>query len=188
MVWFVAPFGTAALAAYSVVTRVDAFLRTPAAALGQSSGILTGQNLGASQPERAEKSGWLAAGLFTALMVILSVAIWFWAEHIARVFNTEPAVVEVAVTFLRIGIVSYLTFGAVLVLSWSIEGVGDTMPGLLATILTLWLVQMPLAYFLPKFTSLGVSGVQWAVAFALIGRAIIFSTYFKLGMWKHKKV
>ncbi len=188
MVWFVAPFGTSALAAYSLITRVDAFMRNPAASLGQSSGILAGQNLGAGQPERAEKSGWLAAGLFTGLMAIFSLGIWVWAEYIVRVFNAEPAVVEIASAFLRIGIVSYMMFGAVMVLSWTIEGIGDTLPPLLATILTLWLMQMPLAYFLPRFTDLGVYGIQWAVSIALIMRAIIFSTYFKLGRWKRQRV
>ncbi len=188
MVWFVAPFGTLAVAAYSLTTRVDAFMRTFAASLGQSSGVLTGQNLGAGRPERAEKTGWLAAGLFTGIMAIVSLAIWFWAEHIVRVFNAEPGLVEIASTFLRIQIVSYMVFGTVIVLSWSIEGVGDTMPPMLVTLLTMWLVQVPLAYFLPRVTDLGVYGVRWAIVSGWVVGAIAYSIYFKTGRWKRKLV
>ncbi|HLB27659.1 MAG TPA: MATE family efflux transporter [Dehalococcoidales bacterium] len=53
--WFVVPFGTFAVAAHSLLERIDNFIRMPAMAMGQGAGVLAGQNLGAKQPERA---GW----------------------------------------------------------------------------------------------------------------------------------
>ena len=92
--------------------RIDGFVRTPAASLGSAAGILAGQNLGAGKPERAEKGGWLAVGLFTGVVVIASVGIWFWAEYIVRIFNTEPGFVEIATVFLRIQIAALITSAA----------------------------------------------------------------------------
>jgi putative MATE family efflux protein len=188
LVWFISPFGTFAVAAHSLMQRVDGFIRTPAASLGSAAGILAGQNLGADQPERAEKGGWLAVGLYTSVIVIVSVLIWFWAEYIVRIFNTEPGFVEIAATFMRIQIVGYLLFGLIVGLSMCIDGVGDTMITMLVTLLTMWLIQVPLAYFLPNFTNLGVYGVQWAIVFALVMRAVIYLIYFRLGRWKRKRI
>ncbi len=188
LVWFVSPFGTFAVAAYSIMQRIDNFIRVPAASLGNSSGILAAQNLGAGQPERAEKGGWLATGAYSGLMVIVVVILWFWAEGVIGIFNTEQGLVEIAAAFLRIQLVGYLVFGVVVVLSMCIDGVGDTLPSMIVTLVTMWLIQIPLAYYLPQFTELGVQGVQWAIVAALLVRAVFFPVYFRMGRWKGKKV
>ena len=188
LMWIIVRFGTFAVAAHTLVQRVDSFVHMPAMGVGQASGILAGQNLGAGQPGRAERTGWISAGLFTALMVFGSVAIWFWAENIVRIFNTEPDLVKIASTFLRIEIVSYMVFGLVIVITQCLNGVGDTMIPMLTTLITLWGVQVPMAYFLPKITNLGVYGVRWGIVSAIAMRAVIYSVYFKLGRWKRKVV
>jgi len=188
LVWFVSPFGTFAVAAYSVMTRISNFVRNPAASLGSSTGILAAQNLGAGQPERAEKSGWLGAIFFTCFATVVSVAIWFWAEQFVGIFNAEPGLVEIASGFLRIQIVSFMVTGLVVVLSMCIEGTGDTVPSMIITLTTMWLIQIPMAFFVINYTGIGVYGVPWSIACALIARAIFFATYFRLGRWKRKKV
>ena len=188
VMWFIVPFGTFAVAAHSLVQRIDGFIHMPAQGLGQAAGVLAGQNLGAGQPERAEKTGWQAAGLFTIFMVIGSLLIWFWAESLVRLFNPEPGLVEIGATFLRIEIVSYLVFGLVAVLTNCLNGVGDTVIPMLTTLVTLWGVQVPLAYFLPRVTNLGVYGVRWGIVIAIAMRAVIYGTYFKAGKWKRKEV
>lgn len=188
VMWFVVPFGTAAVAAHSLLDRLDRFLHMPAQGMGAGAGVLAGQNLGAGKPDRAEKTGWLAASLFTGAMLVVSLLIWFWPEFTIRLFNTEPELVKVAANFLRIQIVALMTFGFVQVLMQCLNGMGDTWIPMLNTLITLWGVQMPLAYFLPKVTGLGVYGVRWAMVTAVILRAVIFAVYFKLGRWKRIKV
>ncbi|MFC1921029.1 MATE family efflux transporter [Chloroflexota bacterium] len=188
LVWFVSPFGTFAVAAYSLMQRIDNFIRNPAASLGRSTGILAAQNLGAGKPERAEKGGWLGAGIFTCVAVVISIVIWFWAEGIIGIFNTEPGLVDVASSFLRIQIVSYMLMGLVVVLSMCIEGTGDTVPSMIITLASMWIVQIPLAYFIANHTGIGVYGVPWSIALALLCRAIFYSAYFRSGRWKRKKV
>jgi putative MATE family efflux protein len=188
LTWFITPFGTFAVAAHSLMQRIDMFVQMPAMALGQGAGVLAGQNLGASHPERAERTAWLAVGLFTGFMSIVSVLIWFWPGSIIRIFNTEPELVEIASIFLRIQIIQYMTFGFGMVMMNCLNGVGDTMVTMLNTLITLWGVQMPLAYFLPRITNLGVLGVRWAMVIAIIVRGIMFAIYFKMGKWKRKQV
>ncbi len=188
LVWFVSPFGTAAVGAHSLMQRIDTFIRMPAGSLGNAAGVLAGQNLGAGKPDRAEKGGWIAVALFSGLMVICCIFIWFFAENIVIIFSTEVELVDIASTFLRIQIVGYLVFGLTIVISLCVEGVGDTMVTMIVTLLTMWVIQIPLAWLLPKYTSLGVNGVQWAISIALVFRAILFAIYFKSGRWKRKVI
>ncbi|MFC2072201.1 MATE family efflux transporter [Chloroflexota bacterium] len=188
MMWFVVPFNTMAVAAHGLVHRIEQFMHRPAMGMGMAAGVLTGQNLGARQPERAERTGWQATGVVTAAMFLLSVAIWFWAEDIVRIFNTEPELVEIASTFLRIHIAGFLVFGFASTVAQCLNGVGDTLPTMLVTLLGMWVVQVPLAFLLPRVTNLGVYGIRWAIVSDLVVRAVTYTIYFKVGRWKHKKV
>lgn len=188
LVKFVAPFGTFAVAAQSLQERIGAFIQMPAMGFGVSAGVLTGQNLGAGRPERAERSGWIAAAFFTGVMVVGSIVIWFFAPNIVRIFNSEPELVEIGANFMKIQIVGFLVFGFVIVLSQALNGVGETMVPMIVTLVTMWAIQVPLAWVLSTQTDLGMYGVRWGIVIALIFRGAIYAIYFKRGKWKNKKV
>jgi Na+-driven multidrug efflux pump len=189
MMRFVAAFGTPALAAHTLLTRIiDNFTYTPIMAWGMGAGVLAGQNLGAGQPDRAQRTAWLAVALSSALALIVSITIWFWAEGITRIFTPEAEVIGITATFLRIEIVSLLVVSLAIVLSQCLNGVGDTLPVMLVNLVTMWGVAVPLAYFLPQVANLGVYGIRWAMVTSVVSRAVFYAIYFLRGRWKRKKV
>ncbi len=183
-----APFGTISVAAHAIVMRVEMLVLMPAMAFGMGSGVLVGQNLGAHQPRQAEKSAWLAVGLVEVIVVTCSVAILLWPESIVRLFNTEPELVATASSFLRIAVAGYMVVGFVGVFMQSLNGAGDTVPTMIFGVVTTWAVILPLAYYLPQVTDLGVSGVRWGMASGMIFSGFIYTIYFMLGRWKRKRV
>jgi putative MATE family efflux protein len=186
--WLMVPFGTLAVAAHSLMQRVEMLLFPVCLGLGLGAGVLVGQNLGAKQPKRAEKSGWLAVGFSEVLMVLCSAVILVWAEDIVRVFNREPLLVDTTSLFLRIAVVGYLVQGFSIVLMQAISGAGDTIPPMLISVLTSWGFQLPLAYILSRYTHLGFLGVRWALALGIIASSLAFTLYFLLGRWKRKRI
>jgi putative MATE family efflux protein len=185
---FIIPFGTLAVAAHTLNQRVEMFLFMPPWGLGMAAGVLAGQNLGAQHPERAEKTGWLAAGLVECFMVLLSVVLLLWAESIVRIFSSDPGVVSTASSFLRIAVTGYILMGAVVSFQQCISGVGDTLPPMILSLVLSWLVQIPLAYLLPRITDLGVFGVRWGLVAGIIVGSISYTIYFRMGRWKRKRV
>jgi len=188
LMWFLVPFGTLAVAAHTLCQRIEMILFMPSMGLGIAAGVLVGQNLGAGQPERAEKSGWQAVGLIQALMTVCSLAMLLWAEAIIGIFTTEPELIRVAGVFLRIASAGYLVLGLVTVLMQTLSGAGDTIPAMLISLLMVWVVQVPLAYFLPQIAGLGANGVRWAITAGLLVAAVIYTAYFHFGRWKRKEV
>lgn len=188
LLWIIIPFGTLAVAAHSLVLRVEMFFIAVGIGLGGGSGVLVGQNLGADQPKRAEKSGWLAVGLMEAFMIAFSGVILLRAENIVGIFTAEPDLVALGSIFLRIATAGYLLFGFVLVLQDCIAGAGDTLPTMIVSIAMIWVIQLPLAFFLPGVANLGVYGVRWAIVVSICSGAIFYVIYFMLGRWKAKKV
>lgn len=184
----IVPFGTLSVAAHSLASRVDMFLILPGMGLGSGSGVLVGQNLGACQPERAERGAWIAVGFVEVFMVTCSLAILLWAENIIGIFTRETGLIQLGSTFLRIATASYILLAFVSVLQSSIAGAGDTVPNMIINIGMIWFVQLPLAFFLPRVNDLGVFGVRWAIVASTMAGSLAYITYFRIGRWKLKKV
>jgi len=184
----IAPFGTIAVAAHGIVQRVEMMIMMPAFALGMGAGVLVGQNLGAGQPRRAGRSAWLALALVEAIVVTCSLAILLWPEAVVRIFNSEPDVVATTSSFLRIAVAGYVVVGFMAVFMMSLNGAGDTIPTMIFSVVMTWLIALPLAYYLPQITDLGIYGVRWGIASAMVSGAIMYTIYFVLGRWKRKKV
>jgi Na+-driven multidrug efflux pump len=149
---------------------------------------LAGQNLGAHLPHRAEKTGWIAAFVFTGAMVVASLLVLSIPGPIIRIFNSDSDLVNMAIVFLRIEIVNYMVFGFVMVLMNCLNSVGDTWIPMWTNLISMWVICVPLSYVLSTQTDLGVYGVRWAMAIAIVMRAVTYIVYWKGGRWKHIKI
>ena len=188
LTWFMVPFGTLAVAAHTVILRVEMVLFMPAWGLGMAAGILVGQNLGARLPHRSERSGWLATGLAEAVTLVLSAVFYLWPEAIIGVFTSDPELIAIASAYLRIAVVGFLFLAIMAVVMQSLSGAGDTVPLMVIGVVTGWLVQLPLAYFLPHVTDMGELGVRWAMVIGLVVAGVAYLAYFRTGRWKRKRL
>jgi len=188
MTWLVIPFGTLSLAAHNLISRVESFINTPGMSLGTGAGVLIGQNLGANQPGQAARSGWLAMSMVTGFMIICSLVLVLIPEKIIGLFSDEPDLIEVGSVFLRIAVAGYLGMGIVFLMQNCISGSGDTVPPMLITLAVIWVMQLPLAFLLSRFTTLDVYGVRWAIVVGFTIGAIAYIGYFLKGRWKRKKL
>ncbi|MBN1188221.1 MAG: MATE family efflux transporter [Dehalococcoidales bacterium] len=188
LISFISPFGTLAVAAQSLSQRIDQFLQNLSSGIGFAGSVLVGQNLGAGKPDQAYRTGWWAVLLSTAVSLVCMIVIWFWSIPMLSLFNDDPALLELASEFLKIQLVSYLVWGLVVSLSLAINGAGDTMMQMITNLITMLGVQVALAWYLSRYTGMGVYGVRWAIVIGILTRAVIFALYFQSGRWKRKKV
>jgi putative MATE family efflux protein len=184
----IVPFGSLAVAAQSLASRIEMFIFVPCMAFGTGAGVLVGQNLGAGQPEKAKKSAWTAVGFVQAFMMICAVLLLVFSRNLMGVFSTEPELIEIGGNFLRIATAGYLVISFSSVLQNCIAGAGDTIPNMIISIVTVWLIQLPLAYFLPRATGLGIYGIRWAMVVCTVTAALSYAVYFIIGRWKKKKI
>ncbi len=183
-----APFGTIAVAAHSLLQRVDMVLVPPAMGLGMASGVLAGQNLGAGQPLRAERSAWRATIVSSMLMVAAAVTVFLFAESIVGIFTKDAELIGWTSRFLRVSAVGYLALGPGTVLMQSLAGAGDTFAPMIIGVVTAWAIQLPLALLLPNIGDFGVFGIRWALVIGVIIQGVVALVYFRLGRWKRKRV
>ena len=180
----VAIYGSAAIAAYTIALRLIEFVFLPAWGLGNAAATLVGQNLGAAQPDRAEKSAWRAAKYNTIFMSGLGGLSVLAAPWITALFSTDPDVLRYGTSCIRILGVGYPMYAVGMVMVQSLNGAGDTATPSTLNLLCFWLVQIPLAWWLAEPLSWGPNGVFGAIVAAESLLTVLSVMTFRRGKWK----
>ncbi|MFO7955492.1 MAG: MATE family efflux transporter [Candidatus Brocadiia bacterium] len=179
----VAGFGTAPVAAYGISMRVRMLVFGPSMGFGTAAATLIGQNLGAEQPERAEKAGWIAAGIAICISLAIMCVFWTVPARIIAIFNDDPQVVSVGVGVLRWLSASFAFMTMAFVLGRGMTGAGDTLSPMLVQAFALLLVGLPLAYALSHALD-SVKGIWMAIFAANVLAGLGSAAIFRWGRWK----
>ncbi len=188
LVRVVAGFGEDALAGYGVGLRIIIFALLPAVGLSNAAATLVGQNLGAGNPERAERSVWKAAYINAAFLGAISLIFLIFSNAIVGFFTNEPNVQAFGRDALHIVAYGFVFYGFGMVLETAFNGAGDTWTPTYLNFFIFWLFEIPLAYVLAYHFGLGAHGVFWAITIAFSLLAVVSAILFKRGKWKEKKV
>ena len=186
--WIIARFGTDAVAGYTIAIRIFIFALLPSWGMGNAAATLVGQNLGANKPDRAEKSVWITARTNMIFLGIVALLIFINAYPLVEVFSDVQAVVEFGANCLRIVCVTYIFFAYGMVTVQAFNGAGDTQTPTWINLISYWVLQIPLAYFLSQPFGMGANGVFTAIAIAQAALALISVIWFRRGTWKQKAV
>lgn len=179
-------FGTDVIAAYSIGFRIDSFASLPAMALSAALATFTGQNLGAGKDYRVRK-GLIATLLMASAFCILLVAtIIPFREQIVSLFNSDPEVIRIGSEYLTIVNIFYFFFMLMFIFYGVLRGAGATLVPMFISVLSLWLIRVPLAAVLSQ--QMNETGIWWSIPIAwgagLTGSLI----YYLSGKWKGKVV
>jgi putative MATE family efflux protein len=188
MVRIIAAFGSNALAGYTIAFRIIIFALLPSAGLANAAATLVGQNLGARQPERAERSVWIAAGFNAGFLFLVGAFLLLFAPQLIRVFSTQEAVAGFGVSCLRIVSLGFSFYGVGMVVTQSLNGAGDTWAPTLINFGCFWVLELPLAWGLSHSAGLGPRGAFLALLTAFCTLAVAGALVFRTGRWKLRQV
>lgn len=184
----VAPFGSEAVAGYTIAIRVIIFTILPAWGLGNAAATLVGQNLGAGQPDRAVRSVWITVRYNLVFMVGVAILFIALAPWIIGIFTDNPTVTQHGVECLRIISYGYGFYAVGMILIQSLNGAGDTDTPTIINFICFWLFQIPLAWWLAQPMDLGPKGVFIAVMVAESLIAAAAWWVFQRGRWRDRQV
>ena len=180
--------GTEATAGYQIAFRNLIFFILPAYGMSNAAATLVGQNLGAKQIDRAEKSVMLIMKYNVIFMAFVTLLFFFFAENIIRIFTQDEKVIEFAVLSMQWMSAGYIFYGISMVMIQALNGAGDTKTPTVINIICFWCIQIPLAYLLAKTFDYKATGVFIAVPIAETLIALLAWYYFKKGRWKEIKI
>lgn len=180
--------GTLASAGYQIAIRNFAFFLLPAWGLSNAAATLVGQNLGAKNPLRAEKSVYLTAKYSVVFMGTVMFALLIFPDFILRIYTSDEAIIKIGALALRWVGSGFIFYAIGMVMMQALNGAGDTKTPTWISFFCFWLFQVPLAYLLAYGFHLKETSAFIAIPVAETLIALVAWYYFRKGKWKTIKV
>lgn len=179
-------YGTQAMAAYGIGNKVNGIISLPSNGIGSAVSTIVGQNMGASQPKRAEKgyriSMACAVGfLWVGGMILSRPAV---STAIVSVFSTDAEVISMAAAFLSTMAFWCWTNGVHDATVGLFQGTGHTEVTMTVNMCRLWVFRFATLYVCERWLHLGVSSVWYSVVVSNGISAAILLLLYALGLWR----
>ena len=157
-----------------------------ALAFQTASAALVGQALGRDDSQEAEALGRRSVRLLALLMGVISGILIVLADPLAELFISAPEVAGLGAKVLRWFAVAQFFSALSIGTQGALMGAGDTLPAMRYTLISEWLLMLPLSYLLVVMDWVpdGLLAV-WALAPALT--LILMQRRFRSGRWKRLK-
>lgn len=104
--YFVSRFGSEAVAAYGIASRLDGLIWIPLVGLDVATLVLVAQNNGARRYDRMWQAYNTALRYGFALMTISGIVVFLFAYELVGIFTDERAIIETGVVYIRISALS----------------------------------------------------------------------------------
>jgi len=186
----VAEYGSEASAGYQTAIRLIVFFILPAWGMSNAVATLVGQNLGANRADRAEQSVRITSKYNSVFMALVTCVFLFFSPALLGVFIPAEQTEQLHYAILALQIISsgYIFYGIGMVVTQAFNGAGDTRTPTWIYFFGFWIFQVPFAYLLHKYSSLGIIGIFIAVPVAETLMAVSVYVLFRRGKWKTVKV
>ncbi len=179
-------FGTSVIAAYAIAMRIDSFASLPAMNFSAALSSFVGQNIGAGKLQRVNRGVVAALKMSAIISLFVTLLAYLIPGPIMKMFTDDQAVIEAGKQYLFIVSPFYILFSTMFIFNGMLRGAGDTVIPMFVTLLALWVVRIPLSWYLSGF--LGPTGIWWGIPIAWAFGALFSWLYYKMGRWKLKKV
>ena len=187
-------YGTTVYAAQGVNNMLQRLIQFSIMGFSWSTITMVGQNLGADQVQRAEKSVQRSAAIIAAVLFCTSILFYVAAPQIAAVFmpvrdaESQDAL-DWIIRIMRINAFLFLPLGLTRVYRAVFEGSGDTRPVLYNSVITTWGLQVPLILGGVYLMRIAQPDFIWWIMVAGNGvAALLLWSLFKRGHWKKHSV
>ncbi len=188
LIRIVAQFGSSVVAGYTIALRIIIFALLPSWGISNAAATLVGQNLGAGEPERAERAVWITGWINSLLLLSIGAILVIFPGSFIRVFMDGEDIVAPGIEALRIISLGFVFYGLGMVLVQAFNGAGDTFTPTWINLLCFWIIEIPLAYLLAIHLKLEQSGVFMSIPIAESLMTVFALILFRRGKWKQKIV
>ena len=163
-----------ALASYGAGGNIFQLIFIPTMGLSVATSTMVAQNLGAGKLDRASEIAKKSAMISFVVLEIIGLFAFIFAPDLIGIFiHNEPEVIEMGVNFLRTFAFSLGFMGIQFSLTGVFRAAGNMVLAMILGIISVFVIQFPVAFILSKYTSLGIDGVWLAFPIVNVVLAII---------------
>ena len=183
-------YGTTATTAYGIGNKINSLITMPANGIGSAISTIVGQNFGAGNIKRADKSYHIALRLGAIFLFVFGtiLSMRFIAEPIVRFFTTDEAVVPLATDFLSIMAMCCWTNAFYNVTLGLFQGSGHTMITMAVDASRIWIFRFLTLWVCSTLLHMGVESIWYAVVVSNATSALILYLLYWTGIWKRSTI
>ena len=160
----------------------------PGLAISIATTTLVGQYMGANNVKSAEKSANYSIMICIGFLLIIGIATYLCRYLIAEGFSDDPIVIKICADLFIFGVLYQLFDGLGVPSMGALRGAGDTKFPMILMFLCMWVLMIPLIFFLGDYLGYGVYGAWLSTCITCICVGIGGFWRFKRGHWKQLKV
>ncbi|ADO77469.1 MATE family efflux transporter [Halanaerobium praevalens] len=180
----IASLGTTAFAAHQISLNAESISYMPGFGIAVAATTIVGQNLGAKNPEGAEKGTFEAWKIGSLIMGFMALILLIFPEQLVKLYTTDPEIITKASLNLRIIALAQIPMGTQFIFAGALRGAGDTKAVFYSTAISTWIFRLLLGYILVHPLGLGLFGAWSAMVIDWIVRGSYVIYRFKKGNWK----
>ncbi len=184
--------GKMVVACNVIIMRVDGFAMMPNFTFGQALSVYTGQNVGAGKFDRVHQGVKQGGAIAAAFSASITLVLLLFSKYLFALFTDTPALIDLAVTMIRVMAVGYICISVTQVLGGVMRGAGDTVSPMWISIISTIIIRVPAAYLLAWLTRseawphghpialFGSLMISWVLG--MVMSIVVYS----IGKWKKK--
>jgi MATE family multidrug resistance protein len=172
-----------ALATHQIALNYASLTYMAPLGVSAAAAVSVGHAVGAGDPERARRAGWLALGLGTSFMLMAAVVFLVAPGPLIALYTRDPQVMAVGPSLLGLAAAFQIFDGIQTVSTGALRGLGETRMAMLANLVGYWALGLPLGLTLCFVLHWGIYGLWIGLLLALI---VIASTL--LARWHRESL
>lgn len=179
-------YGSIATAAYGIGNKINGLITLPSNAMGSAVATIVGQNFGAEQYDRAEKSYQLGRNISVVFLFVGGMILSrpFIATPIVDIFSDDPSVIGHASTFLSIMAFCCWTNGIYNSTMGLFQGSGHTIVTMIVDASRLWVFRFLTLYVCESILHFGVESIWYSVVVSNAISALILYILYRTRIWR----
>jgi putative MATE family efflux protein len=157
-------------------------------AYGSAVATLVGHSMGAKDYQLAERYAWEAAKIGFAVFALLGLFTVGFPSLILHAWTKDPEVIAVAAPILRVLGLFQPVMSVALVFTYALYGAGDSFFVMMVELTLHLSCLIPISVLLGLTFGLGMWGVWGAMIAYVVLMAVIMTSKFSAGTWKHIQI
>jgi multidrug resistance protein, MATE family len=162
-----------ALATHEIALSCAAYTFMVPLGISAAAAVAVGHAIGAGNPARARRAGWMAVGLGVGFMGLAALAFLLIPRPIIEIYSRDQQILAMGVRILMIVAAFQVFDGCQTVATGALRGLGETRFPMLTNFAGYWLFGLPLGAVMCFRLKWGLPGLWIGLTLALIAIALL---------------
>ena len=181
-------YGVVASAVGGIGSKIWSLCHIVTQSMQTAESTVAGQNFAARRIDRVKRATFICEGICLAYWVVISAACLGFPRQVFGLFSNDPAVLDMAPSYMVICTVMFLSFVTMAPALGFITGIGNVRLNFIISIADGVVARIGLGLLLAGPLDLGLYGYWWGSALAGFVSTIGGWAYFFSGRWKTRKL